>query len=205
MSTPYEDLGVPATATKDEIKAAYRKQAQVLHPDKGGDTEEFQKLASAYALLSDDAERRQYDQTGQRPRAGGDNQLAELAQLLASVIDQASDVATLDVVGSMRAKLKEEIAANQQRKREVTAAIEKRRKVASRLKAKAGKDNLLADCMQADINTGEELLALLEQRIVKVWALIDRVDDYTYLTDPAAPQYTTYNPHLGTASTGHFF
>ena len=40
-------LGVPATATEAEIQRAFRRLADDLHPDKGGDTNEFARLAAA--------------------------------------------------------------------------------------------------------------------------------------------------------------
>jgi curved DNA-binding protein len=57
----YEILGVLKTSTPDEIKRAYRKLASQHHPDKGGNTAEFQKIQSAYETLSDPIKRLQYD------------------------------------------------------------------------------------------------------------------------------------------------
>lgn len=57
----YETLGVGETAAQDEIKKAYRKLAAKHHPDKGGDTATFQKIAAANEVLSDPAKRAQYD------------------------------------------------------------------------------------------------------------------------------------------------
>jgi molecular chaperone DnaJ len=71
MKNYYETLGVPKTATKDEIKKAFREKAKSLHPDRpGGDAEKFKAAGEAYAVLSDDAKRAQYDRFGSAGAGG---------------------------------------------------------------------------------------------------------------------------------------
>jgi len=60
----YDILGVPRTATADEIKKAFRKAARKHHPDAGGSEERFKELNEAYEILSDEEKRKQYDQYG---------------------------------------------------------------------------------------------------------------------------------------------
>lgn len=64
----YEVLGVQKTATKDELKKAYRKLAFQYHPDKNpGDKKAedlFKEASEAYEILSDDKKRTVYDQYG---------------------------------------------------------------------------------------------------------------------------------------------
>lgn len=60
----YKTLGVPRTATADEIKKAFRKQARTHHPDAGGDEAKFKEINEAYEVLSDDKKRKLYDQYG---------------------------------------------------------------------------------------------------------------------------------------------
>ena len=64
----YEVLGVDKSATKDEIKRAYRKLAVKYHPDRNPDNKEaeekFREATEAYDVLSDDKKRPLYDQYG---------------------------------------------------------------------------------------------------------------------------------------------
>ena len=63
----YEVLGVSKDTPKADIKKAYRKLAMKYHPDrnKSPDAEEkFKEISQAYAVLSDDEKRSQYDQFG---------------------------------------------------------------------------------------------------------------------------------------------
>ncbi|MEV4567445.1 molecular chaperone DnaJ [Nonomuraea sp. NPDC049419] len=80
----YAVLGVPKTATAEEIKKAYRKLARQYHPDtnQGDSTKEtkFKEVSEAYDVLSDAKRRKEYDEArtlfgsgvgAQRPGGGG--------------------------------------------------------------------------------------------------------------------------------------
>lgn len=68
---PYDILGVPRSATADEIKRAYRRLAKQYHPDRNqGDKsaeQRFKEVHAAYEVLGDPERRAQYDRFG----AGG--------------------------------------------------------------------------------------------------------------------------------------
>jgi len=68
MRDLYDILGVSDSASKDEIKRAYRKSAMKYHPDRNaGDKESeknFKESAEAYSILRDEAKRSRYDQFG---------------------------------------------------------------------------------------------------------------------------------------------
>ncbi|KAL2465366.1 Chaperone protein dnaJ 3 [Abeliophyllum distichum] len=61
----FEILGVPNTASQDDLNKAYKKAAIKNHPDKGGDPEKFKELAHAYEVLRNPENREIYYQYGE--------------------------------------------------------------------------------------------------------------------------------------------
>ncbi|KAJ5089786.1 hypothetical protein N7532_008470 [Penicillium argentinense] len=75
----YQILGVQSDATLETIKTAYKKNALKHHPDKVGEDArdeahaKFQKIALAYAVLSDKRRRNMYDRTGSTDEVLGED------------------------------------------------------------------------------------------------------------------------------------
>jgi DnaJ-class molecular chaperone len=73
----YQVLDIDRTASKEDIKKAYRKLAMKYHPDKNPDKKEeyevkFKEVSEAYSVLSDDEKKVMYDRFGKEGlKAGG--------------------------------------------------------------------------------------------------------------------------------------
>src|SRR5687768_1930554 len=71
----YKVLGVPQSASKADIKKAYRKLAQQFHPDSNeGDKtaeERFKQISEAHAVLGNDEKRKEYDEFRRLAAGGG--------------------------------------------------------------------------------------------------------------------------------------
>jgi preprotein translocase subunit Sec63 len=64
----YTDLGLPTSATAEDIRAAFRSLAKKHHPDRqgpqyDGDASEFRKVREAYEILSDPKKKAEYDRS----------------------------------------------------------------------------------------------------------------------------------------------
>lgn len=71
MNKYYETLGLNNTATKEEVKAAYKKLAKVHHPDKGGEEAKFKEISEAYEVLSGKKQPKQQHRPQGNPFGGG--------------------------------------------------------------------------------------------------------------------------------------
>ena len=92
----YEVLGVSKSASKDEVKKAYRKMAIKFHPDKNpGDStseEKFKEAAEAYEVLSDDNKRARYDQYGHAGVNGGSGGFGGGGMTMEDIFSQFGDI-----------------------------------------------------------------------------------------------------------------
>ncbi|MBP6858465.1 MAG: J domain-containing protein [Candidatus Pacebacteria bacterium] len=71
----YKTLGLEKSASKDDVKKAFRKLAHEHHPDKNkgnaASEQKFKEASEAYSVLSDDQKRAQYDRFGSAGMGGG--------------------------------------------------------------------------------------------------------------------------------------
>ncbi len=68
-ASPYEVLGVPASATHDELRRAYRRRLRETHPDAGGRPASFHAVQHAWELVGTVEARAAYDARGLRSGA----------------------------------------------------------------------------------------------------------------------------------------
>ncbi|GAB4240863.1 MAG: molecular chaperone DnaJ [Ekhidna sp.] len=92
----YEILGVDRSASKDELKKAYRKIAIKYHPDKNPDDKEaeekFKEAAEAYEVLSNDEKRQRYDQFGHQGVGGAGGGFGGGSMNMEDIFSQFGDI-----------------------------------------------------------------------------------------------------------------
>ncbi len=57
----YEILNLPNFSSIDDIKKSYKELIKINHPDKGGNSEEFEKVKNAFDILKDDKKKKEFD------------------------------------------------------------------------------------------------------------------------------------------------
>ena len=184
----YEVLGLAPGAAPREIRASYRKLAQRLHPDKGGDTGDFTALQLAYDVLSDPERRERYDTTGSvvEPDRNAE-MLQEFAQVVFTVLERAEDVATLDVVREVGMYLDqgtENIEANTSA---AEAKIEKLRATLARLTHKGKGRDVLGDMLMSQIADIERVVEGNNAKLRGVGQMREILGVYAYRVDARRP------------------
>lgn len=189
---PYVVLGVPRTASAEEITTAWRRAAMTAHPDRGGSTEAMVDVNMAYKVLSDPVLRAQYDAGGGME---GQETLASKAQnylikMLQSVIRNSPADKDLIVL------LREAVHTNQyqcsQRKAQTLTEIAMLRERVKRLHGPAG--NFIETVLLSEIGKGEALLPVYDADQEVMLAALKILMDYRY---DAAAGYGPLSMMLG--------
>lgn len=183
----YEELGVARTASKAEIRHAYRRLAGRYHPDrKGGDVKKFQIIQRAYDTLGDDARRAHYDQYGAEP--GEPTIRARALQTLATIFAQAIANEQLDVDRvNLVEKVREGIINGQKsvpdRVKQLGKTIARFERAAKRLKKKKGEANIIGQMLAVNIAGLKRGLRQLEEEKEVGDEMLKVLEEYEYLVD----------------------
>lgn len=154
---PYAVLGVPRTASADEITAAWRRAAMSAHPDRGGTTEAMVDVNMAYKILSDEALRSQYDAGGGTARPETIESKAE-AYLIAMIQQLIRSSPTHhDLIAALRDSVQSQQLQCTQAKARTLSEIALLRERVKRLHGPEG--NFIETVILSEIRKGEALLS----------------------------------------------
>jgi curved DNA-binding protein CbpA len=211
---PYDELGVPQDADRDQIKRAHRKAIREHHPDAGGDPDKFLAAQRSYEVLMDPDARDRFDETGATEDADlmAKNMLVmeRLGAILAGLVQSEHDLVRSDMsmiirngLTTIRLKIEKDISDNKKlvARAETLQARFKRKKG----KAKAGApppgildqamDQGLRSLQRNDRKMREELE--LHTKVELVFAAFK----YSFEPPPPPP---TYDPR-DTEGMRHYF
>ena len=101
-------MGLEQDATEQDIKASYKKLAMKLHPDRGGNEDEFKKVGRAYDVLSNSEKREIYDKLGEEGLENIDQNMGgfDPHELFAQFFQQ-QQTGKLNIVEALKVSLKD--------------------------------------------------------------------------------------------------
>lgn len=184
----YEELGVKKTASKEEIKKAYRKKSKETHPDLNPDdaekAEKFGEITKAYNILSDEEKRRQYD-AGEDPEkiskvtTEKDMALASVVQLFFQVVGQI-DLDKHDIFHVMKKMINEGIERYQGEISRLEKENAKYAAIKDRISNKRSQENVFASSLEATIRNNNDMQEKQRASIRISELSIEIIDDYKW-------------------------
>jgi len=191
----YGILEIPKDASDADIKRAYRKRSKELHPDTGGDADDFTALNRAYTILSDPETRGQYDRGEYTdPKSSGprDKAIESVTVIFFKALKDIAinDVPYVDLMKCMREACEQVANRITKQERELPRMIEKLDAIRDRLSGNEHISFMLAsyrnqtieaiDSLQMQRHTLDEMREILSHGSYKTdkrpWGHGDRLD-----------------------------
>lgn len=193
--SPYEVLGISATATPTEIQKAYRRHVRETHPDKpGGSAEAFRDVNFAYELLKDEKRRAEYDRTGRQ-----DDKKVEGPTWMQPLLMAFRDAVTKYIVNetpigpAIKAALKNQLARQRRDIQEIRETRRRLEKLRGKITFKGEGENLFASQIESAWEQSQKGIETLEKIGVDLEGAIKAADEYEFPTDLASAQSWEFN------------
>ncbi|WP_234186195.1 J domain-containing protein [Shinella sp. NM-101] len=175
-------LGLERDADDGAIKTAYRKAAKGMHPDSGGDTDQFARLQACYDLLRDPVRRKVFDDTGFDPQLADPRDLKGLMllePLVNDVILDEREPGSFDPLAAMRRKLSDDIVKSRFHILELERHRNRVRQHIDRLGRKTGTD-FLGSMLRARSQSIAEAIHNAEGQIQAIEQAYAMLEGYSY-------------------------
>lgn len=187
----YDELGVPADASAEDIQVAYRRAAKQHHPDAGGDAERFARLGRAVAVLRDPERRAEYDRTGREdfteahPDQGARAHLmAAFSALLAQFVEGRID-ARQDLMAMTRRELLKGAREQRAEAAKVRTFLKRAEDALERLRRKGDGPDVLRGMIEERNAAAAKVLAQMEQAGTDLERAARLADDWDWRADEA--------------------
>lgn len=184
----YDILGVSKDADGYEIKKAYRNKAWQHHPDAGGNSDDFQEVNNAYAVLVDPERRKRYDETGRHDDEDSikKRQISELVGMVLEAVeclDHDSD----DIFEAVRKRLRHFIDQYESAKKNLIMQARKFDRAAKRVKRKTDGENLFAAALETQAHNCRKNCETLDEKINGNRGMMAMLDDYEWQMEKPTP------------------
>lgn len=182
MIDPYAMLGIERDADDNQVKAAYRKAAKGMHPDSGGDADQFARLQTCYDLLRDPVRRKVFDDTGFDPQLADPRDLKGLMllePLVNDVILDEREPGSFDPVAAMRRKLSDEIVSARFHILEMERHRSRVRNHMDRIGRRSGAD-VLGSMLRSRCNSIGDAITKAEGQIEAIEKAYSMLEGYSY-------------------------
>jgi curved DNA-binding protein CbpA len=201
MSNLYLILEITASATIEEIKAAYRTLAMKYHPDREtGDNEAFLQVKKAYEVLSDPVRREQYDLTGDTEEVKTLNTQAteEIVNLFQAVLRNTS---TVNVLREMRKILQDNIADHTNKKEMLRTKRKRLVKIVRSLTCNSSNADVISSILANERKNTWLNYCQLKKGIALLQEMEHILEDYSFAEEPK-PAASSHYQSIYTAITG---
>jgi hypothetical protein len=201
---PYDVLGLPADASKFDVRNAYRQAAKKHHPDAGGDPEAFRDVTLAHDVLTDDLRRARFDETGQIDEKEADNHDAEATKrfliVVSNALDRAQDMARqrnkpafcFDVLGLAKIELIEHIDGVRKQIKATKKKLAMNEDAARRFARTDGKSDIVGAMLNRNMTAFKATIENCEREITMTEAALEIFEGYTFTKDPdPQPEFKT--------------
>jgi curved DNA-binding protein CbpA len=179
MKNLYKILGIRKNATKQTIKKAYRELSKKLHPDKGGNIEEFNELNKAYQILMDDEKRKKYDDGDNIENILKKSEEFLIIGTMFNLVIEQSDPMKTDIIKATKILLNNKIAENNNLKNKNKKDILKYNTFLGKIKHK-NKKNFLGEILEGKIMKSEKNIEFLEEKKKSLEKALEIIGEYDY-------------------------